>query len=660
MVDSTCDFSNELTLKEYELYVQVAFKPEINCVRRKELKARLIQKYVDKLIFIYEKRPSSDLHFYCAYITAKSTLYSLEELKAEFENYFGNIRGCSIDKLCGQLTFYSPPKDINIKVTFYPTRSSFEVRGDVKNLSKFLHGYSNAIREINSRHKREPIDTSSLTMASLSNHMTLCERIERGIHTDSLTSTSDSSDLPSQDTNDETQSPMQSPSVCDPQFVKDTPDSSNSEPTSTDPTPFIPETPDISPTHDQKLDLMITKLTSLEKKLSSLEENTQKITPISAQLNRVLALANDLNDRLNKTEEKLKEVTELGLKQNELKTSVSKLDCRIFDLEGKHSEFVTASKSIEKRLTKVDDNHVNRVHMNDLEIRVNIQLKELQQQITTLNVARNTIALEGTSAQNVENINKLIDDKLSAYENNSSQKQPTKRKEKYKPTTIENLDHDILLIGDSNTFKIKEGRLKHGLSATKIMAYKIEHAITALQGLTPTRAPLKLMCHLGTNHISSNEDDVNDLDEIKSNFTELFDLIDAKFPETDIYLSELFIRRERKVRGDVKALNEFLKATCSSRNRYYLIQHSYNIDSYNHLRDNRHLNMAGFYNFLSNIRLHMFGMPRRHPRLPSRNEYNHRHENYYDHRHENYYHRNENYYHRNEDYHRQSHRNTRP
>ena len=79
------------------------------------------------------------------------------------------------------------------------------------------------------------------------------------------------------------------------------------------------------------------------------------------------------------------------------------------------------------------------------------------------------------------------------------------------------------------------------------MAYKIEHAITALQGLTPTRAPAKLMCHLGTNHISSNENDINDLDEIKSNFTELFDLIDAKFPETDIYLSELFTAESEKL-----------------------------------------------------------------------------------------------------------------
>ena len=46
--------------------------------------------------------------------------------------------------------------------------------------------------------------------------------------------------------------------------------------------------------------------------------------------------------------------------------------------------------------------------MNHVESQVNIQPQALQQQITTVNVAINTITLESTNTQNAEDINKLI------------------------------------------------------------------------------------------------------------------------------------------------------------------------------------------------------------------------------------------------------------
>ena len=113
--------------------------------------------------------------------------------------------------------------------------------------------------------------------------------------------------------------------------------------------------------------------------------------------------------------------------------------------------------------------------------------KEIHDKVTNkLHALENQLSKEATKVD----IEALIDNKLKSFQrdiestiqNSNNQAQP-KTYKKYQPTTIDELDHDILLIGDSNLRDINEGILKHGKTAAKIMAYKFDEAIEALNNL---------------------------------------------------------------------------------------------------------------------------------------------------------------------------------
>ena len=165
---------SDLAVEDHCLYVRVLFKTEIDCTRKEELKDKLVDKYVDKLIYLFEKS-APDSYPHCASIICKTS--DLNLIRSELKRHFTSIRGCSVDSKTldadsSQLTFYSPPKDINLNVSFFDSKSTFEVEGSTKNLGKFLYGYSKSIENMSGG----TIDTSSLTLKTLthSEHMTLC------------------------------------------------------------------------------------------------------------------------------------------------------------------------------------------------------------------------------------------------------------------------------------------------------------------------------------------------------------------------------------------------------------------------------------------------------------------------------------------------------
>ena len=186
------------------------------------------------------------------------------------------------------------------------------------------------------------------------------------------------------------------------------------------------ETPLPSTSNDQKLDMIL-------QKLSSLETNTAQL---SSRIDNVLTTIDGLTQRIVKAESKLNKVEQILPKYETLKTDLEKLECRIHDIEEKNNE------------------------------------------IANLNVSPiSSEPLPFPTSQDI--IQQLIDAKFKEY-SSKSKSQPPKRT-KYEPTTIDEVDHDLFLVGDSNTYGIKENILKNGKSATKVMAYQIDHAINALE-----------------------------------------------------------------------------------------------------------------------------------------------------------------------------------
>ena len=544
---------SDLAVEDHCLYMRVLFKTEIDCTRKEELKDKLVDKYVDKLIYLFEKS-APDSYPHCASIICKTS--DLNLIRSELKRHFTSIRGCSVDSKTldadsSQLTFYSPPKDINLNVSFFDSKSTFEVEGSTKNLGKFLYGYSKSIQNMSGG----TIDTSSLTMKTLTHpeRMTLCQKIERNLAHESEPWEPFTDDETDSANEDETQEPSttenQPVTLATNTPDNDTPPESQQ---TLDPPLIINETPLPSSSYDQKLDMIIQKLTSLE-------TNTAQL---SSRIDNVLTTIDGLTKRIEKAENKLDKMEQILPKYESMKTEIEKLECRIHDIEEKNSEMNVSPISSDP--------------------------------------------LPFPTSQDI--IQQLIDAKFKEY--TSRPKTQPQKHAKYEPTTIDEVDHDLFLVGDSNTYGIKENILKNGKSATKVMAYQIDHAINALEIVKVKRPPQKLMIHVGCNHLSSDAE--NNLDEIKENYNKLFQLIDKKFPDTDIHLSEIFLRRERNLESEVKELNMFLASACKTRHNYQMIKHSFNIDSpYHHLRDNRHLSPAGFHNFLINIRLQMLGIPNR-------------------------------------------------
>ena len=572
--------NKDLIVEERDLFVRVILNPDLNSDSKKSLISELVDKYIDRLVFVleYKDRESKDL--VCESIVSKTEKYKLKLVQEELEAHFTTIRGCDISKNDGTLTFYSPPKDINLVISFNQDTSIFEVNGNHNNLSKFLHGYRESIREIDISNFVDPIDTSSLNLTSIMDTMTLCEKIERNLWkpdnlewpslTDEPTpiSFNDTSKPPnssSTQTNTETQVPTdQSPIL-----AEDTP----SAPTNTDrqgPNPVIKEsqTPSPSPIED-KLDLVL-------QKLSNLETQVEKIPLLSSRLDQVLEKVQLLNDRIDSFEDRMTKVEnhiELT-KKTDLKTTCSKLECRVFDLEETTSRLINLEKSF-SRITVTQEGNPKEI---DIDALIEAKLQKFQKQITNS---------QQSSAHNTQN---------------------SQNRSKYTPTSIDELNHDLLFIGDSNTYHIKEDIMKHGVSAAKIMAYKIDQAITAVKDLKVTRPPKQVFAHVGTNHLTTDPNQEHDIEEIKCQYEELFKVLEEKFPESSIHISEILMRGEDTLAGDIRQLNAFIRLSCSKRPNFSSILHSFNINSKSHLSGKRHLGKSGFHFFLLNIRLQMLGI----------------------------------------------------
>ena len=121
--------------------------------------------------------------------------------------------------------------------------------------------------------------------------------------------------------------------------------------------------------------------------------------------------------------------------------------------------------------------------------------------------------------------------------------------------------------------------MKHCMPAAKVTMYRIEQATEAIEKLNAKRIPVKLVFHLGTNHISSFENQENNIEDIKQKFETLFKVIDKKFLDANVHLPEVLIRKEQIVEKDVKTINVFLEDTCSRHKNYRLVKHSFSIYS---------------------------------------------------------------------------------
>ena len=581
------DGDGDLIVKEESAsFVRILINPELTKKRSEELSFELTEKFIDKLIYIYDSPGPGILN--CCAILSKAKSYNTESLKEELQNHFKQIRGCVIDKNCDpcdQLTFYSPPRYIYLTVAFYHSKSTFEVKGDPKNLGRFLQAYCQSLLKINPSHP-----TSSLTMDSITPPIPLVMQIERDLwKSNSMSSDSDSEEATltcaqrspastltnmkssSEESDTETQPPI---------LAVDSPSIPLDQTATSSQSPKIPETPsekslleqifdkvklmDLIPDMKSSIDSMKTSIDQITNRLSNAEEkiakNSERITTIETNVGRLLTHT---------------------VKQIEF-------DEKISTLESEQKSMRDDIVSITEKLNSVSSVDVSASKLAEMACKI-----------------REDIMNELSKGHNVRNTSR------NQHQDLSHLPRDLRGVTTEKGQIIKELEHDLLIIGDSNTHPIREDIIRHNTTAAKILAIKHDDAIKGIEDITIRKQPKKILCHTGTNYFSSNVDDrknEENFESAKLAQEDLFKLLEEKFPSSEIYISELFIRGERHMDKHIDRYNEYLRAACRKRGNFRVLRHQESIDDRRrHLRDDKHLSRSGFGEFLKNIRMQMYG-----------------------------------------------------
>ena len=581
------DGDGDLIVKEESAsFVRILINPELTKKRSEELSFELTEKFIDKLIYIYDSPGPGILN--CCAILSRARSYNTESLKEELQNHFKQIRGCVIDKNCDpcdQLTFYSPPRYIYLTVAFYHSKSIFEVKGDPKNLGRFLQAYCQSLLKINPSHP-----TSSLTMDSITPPIPLVMQIERDLwKSNSMSSDSDSEEATltcaqrspastltnmkssSEESDTETQPPI---------LAVDSPSIPLDQTATSSQSPKIPETPsekslleqifdkvklmDLIPDMKSSIDSMKTSIDQITNRLSNAEEkiakNSERITTIETNVGRLLTHT---------------------VKQIEFDEKVS-------TLESEQKSMRDDIVSITEKLNSVSSVDVSASKLAEMACKI-----------------REDIMNELSKGHNVRNTSR------NQHQDLSHLPRDLRGVTTEKGQIIKELEHDLLIIGDSNTHPIREDIIRHNTTAAKILAIKHDDAIKGIEDITIRKQPKKILCHTGTNYFSSNVDDrknEENFESAKLAHEDLFKLLEEKFPSSEIYISELFIRGERHMDKHIDRYNEYLRAACRKRGNFRVLRHQESIDDRRrHLRDDKHLSRSGFGEFLKNIRMQMYG-----------------------------------------------------
>ena len=172
-----------------------------------------------------------------------------------------------------------------------------------------------------------------------------------------------------------------------------------------------------------------------------------------------------------------------------------------------------------------------------------------------------------------------------------------------KPAENETLNHDVIIIGDSNTKKIDMGSIGRGTTRKRFTCYTIPQTVHFLNTANIVTPPKKVVFHLGTNDVKLG----SSVQQLCEQYNHLIELARCKFPSARIYISSVFCRMSKTDRLNIviAGLNEHLIKFCDGTPQYTLVDNS-NIH-HKDMKDPLHVNPTGFHTFICNLRVTVFG-----------------------------------------------------
>ena len=350
-----------------------------------------------------------------------------------------------------------------------------------------------------------------------------------------------------------------------------------STPVANSPVKVTPLTPTEKTVEDDKQDIK-----HLFKMLGELTENVKSFTSIMEDIPVMKKGISDLNLQLKSQMSELQKrvlVNEediLKLKQ-EMVANTDYMKCHVKPLVRKLEKEGVVEKLNTEMLNKIDRNEseinlikesianqqkeipklelaeedlvsiaalINKEQKEALETSISdgMQTKASLKQLDAVNkdLLQRVTALEGQHQSSSE---KPEMPSPSATLNNASKISTNSTKKPSKtpsPASNITLDHDLVIIGDSNTksLSMKSLGLNSFRRRHRYTCYTIEHVHEFLSTVKVVRPPKKVIIHVGTNHI-----DKDDITTLKQKYQQMVEHAMEVFPKSRVYFSSTFVRK---------------------------------------------------------------------------------------------------------------------
>ena len=301
-------------------------------------------------------------------------------------------------------------------------------------------------------------------------------------------------------------------------------------------------------------------------------------------------------------------VKQLEIENEENKRQITTINGNLLILEDefKKQQILTNTNNTKRNEATAKLLRSTKLLENNLKISndaIDRRFKELEERVNKKETIKVVSEIPDTLRNSLRTLEERVKDMEQTTKNIRDVPDGNKRNQSTK-NVVQQIDCDVLILGDSNTGKINPNLMNNHSKTMKIFCPTFTDIDKCLKNSSFTRIPSKIILHCGCNDIDQFKMDpikiVNTIEETLRN-------IKDQFPDIHIFVSTLFPRQDNTIEC-IEIINDFIRSLHNKPSITVINNSNIRKDM---LQDNKHVNNSGLYTFLANIKFAVFGeMPK--------------------------------------------------
>ena len=176
------------------------------------------------------------------------------------------------------------------------------------------------------------------------------------------------------------------------------------------------------------------------------------------------------------------------------------------------------------------------------------------------------------------------------------------------------------MLFDSNGQYLKPDKFHREDKCQYERVIKINDAVEMVKKAKINKAPKKILINVGLNDVDEN----TDINEMISEYKKLLSSVHEKMPESKIYLSSIFKRKDDKFTQEIEDINARLS---DLENTWFIFINHTNISNIDMMYDQKHLKKKGFFTMITNLKYVLYRILPSIPTNRCSNRHTRRHQN---------------------------------